>query len=69
MLGYFMTMIYNPNNVSVEASPFTTVIELEVGQQLCDMFSFNIDPANADQPLAWGHITADGSIANLESIW
>ncbi|KAE8376158.1 pyridoxal phosphate-dependent transferase [Aspergillus bertholletiae] len=69
LLGYFMTMIYNPNNVAVEASPFTTVVELRVGKQLCEMFGYNIDETIKDLPLSWGHITCDGTVANLESIW
>lgn len=89
LLGYFMTMIYNPNNVTVEASPFTTVIELRAGKQLCDMFGYNTEPEKTDlkksnskktsakktdpnetkMPLSWGHITCDGTVANLESIW
>ncbi|OGM43988.1 pyridoxal-dependent decarboxylase domain protein [Aspergillus bombycis] len=69
LLGYFMTMIYNPNNVAVEASPFTTVVELKVGQQLCEMFGYNINEKATHLPLSWGHITCDGTVANLESIW
>ncbi|KAB8201918.1 pyridoxal phosphate-dependent transferase [Aspergillus parasiticus] len=69
LLGYFMTMIYNPNNVAVEASPFTTVVELKAGKQLCEMFGYNIDEQATDLPLSWGHITCDGTVANLESIW
>lgn len=69
LLGYAMTMIYNPNNVTVEASPFTTVAELKAGQQLCEMFGYNINPQKEDVPTAWGHITCDGTVANLESIW
>ena len=69
LLGYFMTMIYNPNNVSIEASPLTTVAEMVTGDTLCNMFGFNTDPELTDQPLAWGHITCGGSIANLESVW
>lgn len=69
LMGYFMTMLYNPNNVSIEASPFTTVVEMEVGSDLCKMFGFNVDPDKQDQPVAWGHITCDGSVANLESMW
>ena len=64
-----MTMIYNPNNVSIEASPLTTVAELEVGDQLCEIFGYNIDDSNQSGPRAWGHITCDGTVANLESIW
>ncbi|KAF4984522.1 hypothetical protein FZEAL_318 [Fusarium zealandicum] len=67
MLGYFMTMLYNPNNIALEASPMTTLVELRVGQQLCKLFGYNIDQQKS--PLSWGHITCDGTVANLESIW
>lgn len=67
LLGYFMTMLYNPNNVALEASPMTTLVELRVGQQLCKLFGYNIDEYKS--PLAWGHITCGGTVANLESIW
>lgn len=69
LLGYFMTMLYNPNNVALEASPLTTVAELKAGQQLCQLFGYNLDENNKTEPLAWGHITCDGTVANLESIW
>ncbi|KAE8153195.1 PLP-dependent transferase [Aspergillus avenaceus] len=86
LLGYFMTMLYNPNNVALEASPVTTVVELKVGQQLCKLFGFNppidfstskqatTEAPNADAepakyPVGWGHVTCDGTVANLESIW
>lgn len=69
LLGYFMTMIYNPNNVSIEASPLTTVAEIEVGESFCKLFGYNVDPDNESQPTAWGHITCDGTVANLESMW
>ncbi|KAI6764322.1 hypothetical protein HG530_008111 [Fusarium avenaceum] len=67
LLGYFMTMLYNPNNVALEASPMTTLVELRVGQQLCKLFGYNTDTQKS--PVSWGHITCDGTIANLESIW
>ncbi|KAK3347118.1 pyridoxal-dependent decarboxylase domain protein [Lasiosphaeria hispida] len=69
MLGYFMTMIYNPNNVAIEASPISTVAEIEVGEQLCDLFGFNGPDDPGSGPAGWGHITCDGTVANLESIW
>lgn len=69
LLGYFMTMIYNPNNVSIEASPITTVAEMTTGDDLCRMFGYNVDPAIKDLPLAWGHIVCGGTVANLESVW
>jgi glutamate/tyrosine decarboxylase-like PLP-dependent enzyme len=67
LLGYFMTMLYNPNNVALEASPMTTLVELRVGKQLCKLFGYNVDEFKS--PLAWGHITCGGTVANLESIW
>jgi glutamate/tyrosine decarboxylase-like PLP-dependent enzyme len=69
LLGYFMTMIYNPNNVALEASPLTTVAEIECGEQLCQMFGYNLDVSKTNEPVAWGHITCGGTVANLESIW
>ncbi|KAL8700487.1 MAG: hypothetical protein Q9224_000946 [Gallowayella concinna] len=69
LLGYFMTMLYNPNNVSIEASPFTMIAEIEAGQQLCEMFGFNLNSEVKDVPIGWGHITCGGTVANLESIW
>jgi len=68
LLGYFMTMLYNPNNVALEASPLTTLAELRTGLQLCDLFGYNHDPEK-EGPVGWGHITCDGTVANLESIW
>ncbi|CAE6344214.1 unnamed protein product [Rhizoctonia solani] len=67
LLGYLMTTLFNPNNVATEASPLTTVIELEVGLQLCEMLGYDISVTDSSRP--WGHITCGGSIANLESIW
>ena len=68
LLGYFMAMMYNPNNVTIKASPFTTVAEMTVGDDLCRMFGFDVDPASKDLPLAWGHVACGGSVANLESV-
>jgi len=69
MLGYFMTMLYNPNNVAIECSPLGIVAEIEVGEQLCELFGFNNKPNTANEPTAWGHITSGGTAANLESMW
>ncbi|RUP48982.1 pyridoxal phosphate-dependent transferase, partial [Jimgerdemannia flammicorona] len=68
-LAYIATMLYNPNNVSSMLSPWTTLVEIEVGKQLCAMLGFNTDPKNKEKPVAWGHITSGGSVANLESVW
>ncbi|KAK6499882.1 hypothetical protein TWF481_010239 [Arthrobotrys musiformis] len=70
LLGYLTAMLYNPNNLAMEGGPLTTLIEVVVGKQLCEMLGYNITP-NPDPtiPVGWGHITADGSIANLEALW
>lgn len=67
MVGYLATMLYNPNNVSWEASPITTLIEVEVGRELAKMLGFG----NTPQELArtWGHITSGGTVGNLEALW
>ncbi len=61
-IGYFAAMLYNPNNVSVEASPVTTRLELEVASQLATMIGY--DPATS-----WGHLTSGGTVANFEALW
>ena len=52
LLGYFMTMMYNPDNVTIKASPFTTVATMTTGDDLCRMFVYNVDLNNTDLPLA-----------------
>ncbi|KAL4967037.1 pyridoxal phosphate-dependent decarboxylase family protein [Aspergillus stella-maris] len=69
LIGYFMTMLYNPNNVAIEASPFSTAAEILVGEQLCELFGFNTQKGVQDQPTGWAHVTCGGTVANLESIW
>ncbi|KAI0205736.1 pyridoxal-dependent decarboxylase domain-containing protein [Astrocystis sublimbata] len=59
LLGYFMTMLYNPNNVAIEASPLSTVAEIEVGEQLCELFGYSIDQDDLETPTGWGHVTCD----------
>lgn len=61
-IGYFAAMLYNPNNVSVEASPITTRLELEAAAQLATMIGY--DPASS-----WGHLTSGGTVANFEALW
>ncbi|CCM06759.1 uncharacterized protein FIBRA_09057 [Fibroporia radiculosa] len=73
-LGYLTAMLHNPNNVAVEASPLTSYIEYCVGQQLCKLLGYRtmeITDAGTCPPefKGWGHITCDGSVANLEAMW
>lgn len=61
-IGYFASMLYNPNNVTPEAGPVTTRLEAEVAAQLARMIGY--DPARA-----WGHLTSGGTVANFEALW
>ena len=69
LAGYFAAMLYNQNNVAAEASPVTTMMELAVGDDLCRMLGFRVPIEAEAQPRAWGHITCDGSLANMEGLW
>ncbi|KAK4224626.1 pyridoxal phosphate-dependent transferase [Podospora fimiseda] len=69
VIGYMSAMIYNPNNVATEASPLTTKLERDVGLELCGMLGYNVHGPKDDPAAPWGHITCDGSVANLEAIW
>ncbi|MHA1713598.1 MAG: pyridoxal phosphate-dependent decarboxylase family protein [Candidatus Ranarchaeia archaeon] len=62
VLGYITTMLYNPNNVAWEASPATTKLEIEVGQDFAKLMGY-------DPELSWGHITSGGHVANYEALW
>jgi glutamate/tyrosine decarboxylase-like PLP-dependent enzyme len=67
VLAQMMTVLYNPNNVSDDAAPATLEKEVEVGFQLAKMFGFNTD--ESEQPVAWGHLTSGGTVANYEGLW
>ncbi len=68
LLGYFAAMLYNPNNVAFEGSTATTLLEMIVGDDLCQMLGYPIDGAT-DAPRPWGHITSGGTVANIEALW
>ncbi len=63
--GYIAALLYNQNNVAAEASPLTTALEIEVAKDLCKMVGY--EGKKGSHP--WGHITCDGSIANIEALW
>ncbi|HLI94471.1 MAG TPA: pyridoxal-dependent decarboxylase [Candidatus Baltobacteraceae bacterium] len=65
IIGYIAAMLYNQNNVADEASPVTTQLEIAVGNDLCTMLRF----PSSEQITPWGHITCDGSVSNIESLW
>jgi glutamate/tyrosine decarboxylase-like PLP-dependent enzyme len=73
IVGQFAGMLYNQNNVAAEASPITTRLEIEVGNDLCRMLGYAVAPdepeAAASGLYGWGHITSGGSVANTEALW
>lgn len=76
ILGYFAALLYNQNNVAAEASPVTTLMEIQVGNELCKMLGYHVAPMLpgstnniTNEITGWGHITCDGSVANLEGLW
>ncbi len=72
VVGYIAALLYNQNNVAAEASPATTLFEIEVGNDLCRMLGYALPDTDAVENGAtrpWGHITCDGTVANAESVW
>ena len=61
-IGYFATMLYNPNNIAAEISPVTTRLEMEVAADLAGMIGY-------DRSSSWGHLTSGGTVANFEALW
>ena len=61
-LAQFCALLYNPNNVTAEASPVTTELEHEVGDDLCRLVGH--DPATG-----WAHLASGGHSANFEAVW
>lgn len=66
LVAQFLTLPYNPNNVSPEGAPVTIDMELKVGLQLARMFGFVDDPARPD--CAFGHLTSGGTLANFQAL-
>lgn len=62
LLGHFLTLLHNPNNVAGESSRVGVKIEREAISDLAKMVSFS--PRSAR-----GHFTSGGTVANLEAIY
>ncbi|MFD3449453.1 tyrosine decarboxylase [Microbacteriaceae bacterium 4G12] len=62
IIAYTAAMLWNGNNVAYESSPATSQMEEEVGHEFAALMSYK-------KGKSWGHICADGSIANLEGLW
>ncbi len=59
--GYVAAMLVNPNNHALDASPVTSEMEKEAVAELATMLGL-------PEPNL-GHLTASGTIANLEALW
>ena len=83
VLGYIAGILYNPNNVTPEAAPVSTELEIEVTSEILEMLGYHAPPplpaADVD-PVAyytergrsefgWAHLTSGGTIANIEALW
>ncbi len=66
LAAHYLTLPYNPNNVSEEAAPVTIDLELKVGLQLARMIGYVDDPSRAD--CAFGHLTSGGTTANFQGL-
>lgn len=62
IIAYSAATLWNGNNVAYESSPGTSEMEEEVGHEIATLMGYQEDKG-------WGHICADGSIANLEGLW
>jgi glutamate/tyrosine decarboxylase-like PLP-dependent enzyme len=58
--AYATAMLLNPNNHALDGGPATAEMEREAVAQLAAMFGL---------PRHLGHLTASGTIANLEALW
>ena len=73
-VGLIAGLLYNQNNVAAEASPVTTRLEIEAGNDLCRMLGYDVpaDPVpgmRMPPVVPWGHITSGGTVANIEALW
>ena len=69
LVGLIAGLLYNQNNVAAEASPVTTRLEIEAGEDLCAMLGYEAPEPGAAGVAPWGHITSGGTVANIEALW
>ena len=58
--AYATAMLLNPNNHALDGGPATAELEKDVVAQIAVMFGL---------PQHLGHLTASGTVANLEALW
>lgn len=63
--GYFVGMLHNPNNVTMQASTSTTPLEIVVCKDLCKMIGYK----DEQDIIPFSHLTGDGSLSVEEAVW
>jgi glutamate/tyrosine decarboxylase-like PLP-dependent enzyme len=66
LAAQWLTLPYNPNNVSEDAAPVTIDLEIRAGLQLARMLGYCDDTARSD--CAFGHLTSGGTVANFQAL-
>jgi len=72
IVGYIGAMLYNQNNITFEAGPVTTFFEEETTKDLCRLIGYPVfqpDTTSTQTVYAGGHLTCDGTVANIEALW
>lgn len=62
LVGHFIALLHNPNNISTEAARVGAFIEDEAIAALGQMLGFNKGHIT-------GHFTSGGTVANIEGLW
>lgn len=82
-LGFMTGLMFNPNNVTPEAAPVTTELEIEATAAVLAMLGYEPppEPPPPDEDAhryyeragrkeyGWAHITSGGTTANIEALW
>lgn len=82
-LGFAAGLMFNPNNVTPEAAPVTTELEIEATSAVLEMLGYAAPPEPCPpgedprryyeragrKEYGWAHITSGGTIANIEALW
>jgi len=82
-LGFMAGLMFNPNNVTPEAAPVTTELEIEATSAVLSMLGYEPPPEPPPpgedvrryyeragrREYGWAHITSGGTIANIEALW
>ncbi|WP_163835607.1 pyridoxal-dependent decarboxylase [Spartinivicinus ruber] len=73
IIGYLAGMLQDQNNVTPQASPATTLLEIIAANDISQMAGFNVRPLedniDSDEIFSWSHLTCGGTVANIESVW